>query len=72
LHYTWNYPKDKSALKQATPLPANQNTTPARTNMGHAHPNSLEQSCQGASYYEQLILVRKNETRLISRGNLEF
>ena len=49
---------------KAPPLP--------EPHMGHTHPSSLEQSCQGASYYEQLILVRKNETRLISRGNLEF
>ena len=41
-------PKDKSALHTA-PLPAKQNTTPARSSMGHAHPSNLEQSCQGAT-----------------------
>jgi len=34
--------------------------TPARSNimMGHVHISSLEQSCQGATYYKQPILVR--------------
>jgi hypothetical protein len=46
--------RDKSVL-HATPLPANkQNTTPAKSNMGHTHLSSLEQSCQGAT-----VLVRK-------------
>jgi len=35
-------------------------TTPARSNMGHAHTSSQEQSCQeGATYHNQHILVRK-------------
>ena len=41
----------KSAL-HATPLPAKQNTTPARSNMGHRHLSNLEQIFQGAAYYK--------------------
>jgi hypothetical protein len=40
--------------------------------MGHVHPSSLEQSCQGATYYKQHILASKNKTIPITRGNLEF
>ena len=42
-------------------LPVKQNTTPARSNMGHAHPRSLEQSCQGGIYYKQPILIGENK-----------
>jgi hypothetical protein len=49
--------RDKSVL-HATPLPANkQNTTPAKSNMGHTHLSSLEQSCQGATSHKH---VRSN------------
>jgi len=34
-----------------TPLPAKQTLTPARSIMGHL--SSLEQSCQGATFYKQ-------------------
>jgi hypothetical protein len=47
-------------------------TNPARSNMGHMHPNSLEQSCQGATNYKQPILFREIRTRPIASGNLEF
>jgi hypothetical protein len=49
------YPKEKRVL-HATPLPAKQNT--ARSNVRPAHLSSLEQSCSGATYYKQSILVR--------------
>jgi hypothetical protein len=64
-------PKDKSALHTA-PLPAKQNTTPARSNMGHLHPSNLEQSCKGATYYKQPIMVKGNKTKYITSGNLKF
>jgi hypothetical protein len=54
------------------PLSAKQNTTPARSNMGHTHPSSLEQSCQGATYYKQPILNRENKTRPITSGILKL
>jgi hypothetical protein len=40
--------------------------------MGHTHLSSLEQSCQGATYYKHPILVIENKTRPITSGNLEF
>jgi hypothetical protein len=49
--YDWKYPKDKSALHAAF-QPAKQNTTPARSNMGHRHLSNLEQIFQGAAYYK--------------------
>ena len=57
LHCSLKILKDKSAL-HATPVPAKQNTTPARSNMGHTQHSSLEQSSQGATYYKQPVLVR--------------
>jgi hypothetical protein len=57
LYYSWKYHKEKTAL-HATPIPAKQNTTAARSNMQHAHLSSLEQSCQGATIYKQTITVR--------------
>jgi hypothetical protein len=55
-----NIPKTKvrymPLLYQQSKAP---HTTPARSNMGHMHLSSLEQSCQGATYYKQPILVRK-------------
>ena len=54
-----------------TPLPAKQNTTPARSIMGHMHLSSLEQSCQGTTYYKQPILLRENKTRPITSSNLK-
>ena len=62
-----NIPK----VSHATPLPAKQNTTPASSNIGHAHPSSLGQSCQGATYHKQPIL-REGETRLITRCYMEI
>ena len=44
----------------------------ASHNMGHTHLSSLEQSCQGATYCKQPILIWENETRPITSGNLEF
>jgi hypothetical protein len=35
-YYFWKSSKDKAVL-HATPLPEKQNTTPARSNMGHTH-----------------------------------
>jgi len=43
---------------------------PEATCMGHTHLSSLEQSCQGAIFYKQLILGKK-ETRPVTSGNLE-
>ena len=40
---------------------AKQNTTSAKSNVEHAHLSSLEQCCQGATYYKQSILVRKKD-----------
>jgi hypothetical protein len=51
----------KANMPHATPLPAKQNTTPARSKMGHTYPSSLERSCWGATYYKQtILLVRVN------------
>jgi len=67
----WKYSKDKSAL-HATPISAKQNTTPALSSMmGHTHLNNLEQSCQGATYHRQPILVRENKAKPITSGNLK-
>jgi len=54
--------------------PAKQNTTPARSNMGHTHPSRQEQSCQGATYYNQSSWLEKlkNKTRPITSGSLKF
>jgi len=40
--------------------------------MGHTHPSILDQSCQGATYYKQPILVIKSKTRPITSGNMEI
>jgi hypothetical protein len=34
--------------------------------------SNLELSCHGATYYEQPILIRENQIRPITGGNLEF
>jgi hypothetical protein len=66
----WKYPKDKSAI-DAIPTPAKQNITHASGNMGHTNLSSLEQSCQGTTYYRQPISARENKTRPITSGNLD-
>jgi hypothetical protein len=52
--------------QQIKTLPLPEATWGIRT-----HPSSLEQSCQGATYYKQ-TLIRKSKTKPITSGNLEF
>jgi len=49
-----NIPK-KQVRYSSSSSTSKTNHQPSRSNMGHAHPSSLEQSCQGATYYKQHI-----------------
>jgi hypothetical protein len=55
LHYSWKHPQYKVHYMPLLYVPAMQNTTPAWSNTGHVHPSSLEQSCQGVTWYRKPI-----------------
>jgi len=83
-HKTCIYNKDVSTILgnipktkvRYMPLFYQQRKTPplpeAIWNIRHAHPSSLEQSCQGATYHKRPILFRKIKARPIASGNLKF
>jgi hypothetical protein len=54
-----NIPKTMCATCHSSTSKAKHYPAPARSNMGHTPLSSLEQSCQGATYYKLPILVRE-------------
>jgi hypothetical protein len=50
---SWKYPKDKTRYM---PLLSKAKHQPCQKQLGHAHPSSMEQGCQGATYDKQPIL----------------